>query len=200
MSRSNKQVQAFRAAAVSSLSVDPGVYALCDLDGTPIYVGHSTDSITARVARHLTSARSDVIANRLVDIWEIAYVRFWVQPGADKATIEELEANTINYYNDKSPIFNGKISAKPASYMTFAPGEYQTVPVLPPDELEERRDFSERLVRQHAHVNSLLHHMLEVKNNTELRRVYNLHVKRLHAMATNFLSMHGEGAAQADLF
>lgn len=200
MGKSNKQIQAFRAAAVSSLSVDPGVYALCDLDGTPIYVGHSTDSITARVARHLTSARSDVIANRLVDIWEVASVRFWVQPGADKATIEELEANTINFYNEKSPIFNGKISAKPASFLKFTPAEYESVFVLPPEEIEDRLDFSDRLVRQHAHVNSLLHHMLEVKNNTELRRVYNLHVKRLHSMATNFLSMHGEGAAQADLF
>jgi excinuclease UvrABC nuclease subunit len=40
-----------------------GVYALCGLDGVPIYVGQSKDRIRARVRRHLTFARSDIIAN-----------------------------------------------------------------------------------------------------------------------------------------
>ena len=30
------------------------------------------DGIRSRVARHLTSARSDIIANRQIDVWEIA--------------------------------------------------------------------------------------------------------------------------------
>ena len=52
-----------------------GVYVLCDLDGVPIYVGQSKDGIRARVRRHLTSARSDIIANRQIDPWEIAFVQ-----------------------------------------------------------------------------------------------------------------------------
>ena len=58
---------AFRRRAVRTLINDIGCYALCDLDGVPIYVGQSTDGIRARVLRHLTSARSDIIANRQVD-------------------------------------------------------------------------------------------------------------------------------------
>jgi hypothetical protein len=55
-----------------------GCYVLCDLDEVPIYVGQSVDGIRARVRRHLTSARSDIIANRQIDVWEIAYV--WAYP------------------------------------------------------------------------------------------------------------------------
>ena len=46
----------------------------------PIYVGQSVDGIRSRVNRHLTSARSDIIANRQIDVWEIAWV--WAYPVA----------------------------------------------------------------------------------------------------------------------
>jgi excinuclease UvrABC nuclease subunit len=62
----------FRKRAVQQLPRETGVYALCDLDQVPIYVGQSKDGIRSRVARHLTSARSDIIANRQIDVWEIA--------------------------------------------------------------------------------------------------------------------------------
>ena len=65
----------FRYRAVRTLTNKIGVYVLCDLDDVPIYVGQSTDGIKARVQRHLTSARSDLIANRQIDVWEIAWVR-----------------------------------------------------------------------------------------------------------------------------
>ena len=56
----------FRQKALSKLTDEIGVYALCDLDEVPIYVGQSIDGIRSRVRRHLTSARSDIIANRQV--------------------------------------------------------------------------------------------------------------------------------------
>ncbi len=66
-----------RKKAAKGVPASIGVYALCDLDGVPIYVGTSEDGIRARVNRHITSARSDVIANRMVDVWEIASVMCW---------------------------------------------------------------------------------------------------------------------------
>ena len=60
---------AFRKNALRELTNEIGVYTLCDLDGVPIYVGQSVDGIRARVNRHLTSARSDIIANRQIDVW-----------------------------------------------------------------------------------------------------------------------------------
>lgn len=65
---------AFRRRALRTLTNVVGCYVLCDLDAVPIYVGQSVDGIRKRVNRHLTSARSDIIANRQVDVWEIAWV------------------------------------------------------------------------------------------------------------------------------
>ena len=62
---------------------------LCDFDQAPIYVGQSVDGIRSRVNRHLTSARSDIIANRQIDVWEIAWV--WAYPVKGKAEIGALE-------------------------------------------------------------------------------------------------------------
>ena len=59
----------FRKNAVRTLTNQIGVYVLADLDNVPIYVGQSKDGIRSRVARHLTSARSDIIANRQIDVW-----------------------------------------------------------------------------------------------------------------------------------
>lgn len=68
-------IQKYREKQMRTLTNKIGVYVLCDLDGIPIYVGQSKDGISKRARRHLTSARSDVIANRQVDPWEIAYIR-----------------------------------------------------------------------------------------------------------------------------
>lgn len=79
----------FRRQAVRTLTNQIGCYVLCDLDQVPIYVGQSIDGIRSRVNRHLTSARSDIIANRQIDVWEIAWV--WAYPVRDKAQIGLLE-------------------------------------------------------------------------------------------------------------
>lgn len=79
----------FRRRAVRSLTSRIGCYVLCDLDRAPIYVGQSIDGIRARARRHLASARSDIIANRQIDVWEIAYV--WTYPVEDRSDIASIE-------------------------------------------------------------------------------------------------------------
>src|SRR5437868_8492892 len=86
-------LQKYRRNQLSQLTAEIGVYALCDLDEVPIYVGQSVDGIRARVRRHLTSARSDVIANRQLDVWEIAFV--WAWPVADKRKLKPKGKVTI---------------------------------------------------------------------------------------------------------
>jgi hypothetical protein len=44
-----------------------------ELDQVPIYIGQLVDGVRSRVNRHLTSARSDAIANRQIDVWEVAW-------------------------------------------------------------------------------------------------------------------------------
>ncbi|MGO8831336.1 MAG: GIY-YIG nuclease family protein, partial [Roseiarcus sp.] len=96
----------FRQRALSSLTDDIGVYALCDLDQVPVYVGQSVDGIRSRVRRHLTSARSDIIANRQVDVWEIAYV--WAWP-TTREVIPLLEARLFHEFDAQKTLMNGTI-------------------------------------------------------------------------------------------
>src|ERR1700690_597726 len=104
---------AFRRKAVRSLTNQIGCYALCDLDQVPIYVGQSVDGIRARVNRHLTSARSDIIANRQVDVWEIAWV--WTYPVANKEDIGAIEDALFHEFHPKSALMSGKVPKPPAS-------------------------------------------------------------------------------------
>jgi excinuclease UvrABC nuclease subunit len=95
----------FRKDAVATLTGQIGVYVLCDLDNIPVYVGQTNDGIRKRVQRHLTSARSDVIANRQIDVWEIAFV--WEYPVEEKTDLDPLEATLFHNFNSKSRLMNG---------------------------------------------------------------------------------------------
>ena len=173
----------FRRRKASDIPSDIGVYALCDLDQVPIYVGQSRDGIRARVRRHLTSARSDVIANRQIDVWEIAYV--WGWPVAAKADLDPLEAYLFHEFNDVVPLMNGSIPARPEAPPTL-PNKVR-VQVMENEEVKIRQDPALRLPRQVQHFGRLVDHILNVKDSAELRRSLVAHYDRLTAYYEKFL-------------
>ncbi len=166
---------AFRKRAVSTLTTRIGVYVLCDLDNVPIYVGQSKDGIRMRVARHLTSARSDIIANRQVDVWEIAYV--WAYPVDSKAGIDSLEAQLFHAFNPESPLMNGTVPAIGGDDPVPIPE--QVVQVMSNGEIRERKDASQRLPRQAQHYAQIVDHFVAVKNSPQIARAMNAHFQRL---------------------
>jgi hypothetical protein len=165
----------FRKQALKGLPTQRGVYVLCDLDNVPMYVGQSRDGIRQRVARHLTSARSDIIANRQIDVWEIAYV--WAYPVDAKEEISRLEAYLFNFYNPKSQLMNG--SLLPPSVIDATLPESVTVQVMSDHEIFSKRDPSQRLPRQATHYAQLVDHFLTVKNSTHISRAMSAHFARL---------------------
>src|SRR5277367_2863270 len=138
----------FRRRAVRTLTNEIGCYALCDLDQVPIYVGKSVDGIRARVRRHLTSARSDIIANRQIDVWEIAWV--WAYPVENSSQISQTEAALFHEFHRRSPLMNGKTPAPPLQAVPL-PQPAQRVQVMVDAEIAEKRDPSLRLPRQAEH-------------------------------------------------
>jgi hypothetical protein len=54
-----------------------GVYAFYDHDGEPIYVGQTNEQLRVRVRRHLTNQRTDAVAMRVLDIFEVAELEMW---------------------------------------------------------------------------------------------------------------------------
>src|SRR5690625_1512826 len=51
-----------------------GVYAFYDYDGEPIYVGQTKEGLATRIRRHLTNQRTDAVAMRILDTFEVAEV------------------------------------------------------------------------------------------------------------------------------
>jgi hypothetical protein len=176
---------AFRKEALKSLTNVIGVYALCDLDAVPIYVGQSVDGIRARVNRHLTSARSDIIANRQIDVWEIAFVKAW--PVERVADIPWLEALLFKAFDAEKALMNGSIPQLDGDMPTSIPEPAQTIQVMSDEDTKVRRDPTLRLPRQIEHIGRLVDHILSVKDSAQLRRSLAAHFKRLDAYRSAFL-------------
>ncbi|MEJ2855030.1 MULTISPECIES: GIY-YIG nuclease family protein [unclassified Saccharothrix] len=54
-----------------------GCYAFYDYDGEPIYVGQTNERLRARVRRHLSNQRTDAVAMRILDVFEVAEMELW---------------------------------------------------------------------------------------------------------------------------
>lgn len=166
----------FRKRALRALTNQIGVYTLSDLDNVPIYVGQSKDGIRSRVHRHLTSARSDIIANRQIDVWEIGYV--WAYPVKDKSELDLLEAALFHRFDATSKLMNGATPQKPSSAVAI-PEPAQIVQVMSDEDIEERRDPTQRLPRQAGHYAQIVGHFLAVKNSNQIAQAMDAHFERL---------------------
>ncbi|MFZ2235618.1 MAG: GIY-YIG nuclease family protein [Dokdonella sp.] len=167
---------AFRRRAVRQLTNDIGCYVLCDLDEVPLYVGQSVDGIRSRVNRHLTSARSDIIANRQIDVWKIAWV--WAYPVTHRSAIGKLEDALFHEFDGKSALMNGKVP-KQSNHVLELPKPSQRIQVMSDEEITEKRDPALRLPRQAEHYSQIIGHFLAVKNSKEIAGAIQAHFERL---------------------
>ena len=63
-----------------------GCYAFYDYDGEPIYVGQTNERLRTRVRRHLTNQRTDAVAMRILDVFEVAELELWPLWDFDEVT------------------------------------------------------------------------------------------------------------------
>jgi hypothetical protein len=186
---------AYRRKQVKTLTNETGCYVLCDLDSIPIYVGQSRDGIRSRVNRHLTSARSDIIANRQVDVWEIAYV--WAYPVVTPSEIDLLERALFHEFHSKSALMNGKVPPPLTSPFTIPPPT-QKIQVMEQREVDEKKDPALRLPRQAEHYSQIVSHFLAVKNSKEIAGAMQAHFERLQKYHGRLLGtatdVEGDGA------
>lgn len=185
----------FREKAVAAVSSQIGVYALCDLDKAPIYVGQSRDGIRARVRRHLTSARSDIIANRQIDVWEIAWVLTWPVDARDQ--INALEAQLFHWFDKQSPLMNG--TAPKAPFNLEPPrAPQQEIQLVSDEQIERRRDPIQRLPRQIEHYSQIVGHFLVVKDSSQIQRSMRAHFERLAKYHASLMSQIGSNDQTGD--
>ena len=192
MDTSQVNLQGYKRLQIRNLPDVAGVYALCDLDAVPIYVGQAKSSrdasIRKRVQRHITSARSDIIANRQLDVWEVGYVWAWSE--SEPTARLELEAQLFHLFDRRSQLVNGSVPRMPQHPLGETP-ESVRVQVLPDDVLQVRRDPAIRFPRQAQQFNQLLDYILNTQDKQHLRRALRVHHARLTHHLRHFLGTHG---------
>lgn len=160
-----------------------------------MYVGQSKDGIRSRVARHLTSARSDIIANRQIDVWEIGWV--WAYPVKTIDELDPLEALLYHSFDPKSQLMNGTVPARPRS-LKGIPKPSQKIQVMNDQEMLAKRDPVQRLPRQAAHYAQIVGHFLEVKDSKEIARAMAAHFQRLDRYHRTLLGFADPAAGDDD--
>lgn len=90
-----------------------GVYAFYDYDGEPIYVGQTKESLRTRIRRHLTNQRTDAVAMRILDIFEVAEVEMWPLWELTDAPAAEAQQmlNAVEYSAYLKAIENSRFKA-----------------------------------------------------------------------------------------
>ncbi|MFG1743652.1 GIY-YIG nuclease family protein [Micromonospora chalcea] len=178
-----------------------GVYAFYDYDGEPIYVGQTLESFGSRVGRHMTGQRSDTLAYRILDPFEVAKVQLWPteylrSDPAKHAKLNAIEYSAYRWAIDQSKyhaILNEKIP--PISDLVELPPSY-CFNLIPEDLREDREHPDVRIARRAetlARVSAVAHERGEVSPG--LRRVIVIQAIRLADLAAARLA-YAEGRAR----
>ncbi|RLP73203.1 GIY-YIG nuclease family protein [Mycetocola tolaasinivorans] len=170
-----------------------GVYAFYDYDGEPIYVGQTNEKLRTRIRRHLTGQRTDAVAMRILDVFEVAEVEVWPLwelegvSGRDSTSCRLLDAYEYTAYLDAiersrfRAILNEKIP--PVSPTVTLPASLRWSVVT--DAVREERGHADIRIARRAETVSRLaavaHERGEVSDG--LRRVLVVQAVRLAFLA-----------------
>jgi hypothetical protein len=182
-----------------------GVYAFYDYDGEPIYVGQTNELLRTRVRRHLTNQRTDAVAMRVLDIFEVAAVELWPlwelegvgkKDEDAKARLNEVEYAAYVQAIEKSrfrAILNEKIP--PVSELVELPPSVRSS-LVGEVALDERRHPDVRLARRAETISRLAAVARERGEVSDgLRRVLVIQAVRLtYLAAARYAETLGEEA------
>lgn len=208
-------VQGFRARLADGLAnFDPasgktlnkciGVYAFYDFDGEPIYVGQTWEDFGTRVGRHLRGQRSDTLAYRILDPFEVAEIELFPADflRADPGKRQKLDAIEYSVYcaaiekskygailNEKIPPISERVPLPPSFRWGLIPENFR----------EEREHPDVRIARRAetlSRVAAVAHERGEVSPG--LRRVIVVQAVRLADLAAARLAyVEGRGRPSA---
>ncbi len=74
-----------------------GVYAFFDYDGEPIYVGQTNEQLRVRIRRHLTNQRTDAVAMKVLDPFEVFEIEIWPLPHFEGQDMSAAIARRLNW-------------------------------------------------------------------------------------------------------
>jgi hypothetical protein len=184
-----------------------GCYAFYDYDGEPIYVGQTNERLRTRVRRHLTNQRTDAVAMRILDVFEVADLELWPLwdyegvPRSDPDALQHLDSVEYSAYlkaietSRFKAILNEKIP--PVSPVLALPPS-KRFPLISQETRRERGHPDVRIARRAETISRLAavaHERGEVSDG--LRRVLVIQAVRLAYLAAVRLA-YVEGRPEPD--
>ncbi len=193
-------VQGFRTLLTNALNtVDPasgkklngciGVYTFYDYDGEPIYVGQTTEDFGTRIGRHLRGQRSDTLAYRILDPFEVAEMELYPLEDLRSDPQKRAKIDAVEYSAYVDAIENSKYKAilnekiPPVSQSVALPNSFR-FSLIPENMRDDREHPDVRIARRAetlARVAAVAHERGEV--SAGLRRVIVIQAVRLADLA-----------------
>lgn len=179
-----------------------GVYAFYDYDGEPIYVGQTNEQLRVRVRRHLTNQRTDAVAMRVLDVFEVAELQvwpLWELEGEPDRSVWKARLDAVEYSAYVQAIQDSRFKAilnekiPPISDPVPLPQGYRYSLVAATDE-SERRHPDVRIARRAETISRLAAVARERGEVSDgLRRVLVIQAVRLtYLAATRYAEALGE--------
>lgn len=178
-----------------------GVYAFYDYDGEPIYVGQTNERLRTRIRRHLTNQRTDAVAMRVLDIFEVAELEMWPLWELEDQTKEVAQSrlDQVEYSAYVKAIQNSRFRAilnekiPPVSPVVELPQSFR-FPLVADEQLDERRHPDVRIARRAETISRLAAVARERGEVSDgLRRVLVIQAVRLtYLAAARFAESSGE--------
>lgn len=167
-----------------------GVYLFVDYDGEPIYVGQTRENLRTRIRRHLTNQRTDAVAMRVLDPFEVAEIEmwpFWDLDGLPQSEIKEtLQKAEFTVYQAalRDSQFNAVLNEGeiPAADTIVLPASVRGT-ILPVGSRLQREHPDIRLARRARTIADLARVISERRVSTGIRRTLWVQAQRLEFLA-----------------
>lgn len=176
-----------------------GIYAFFDYDGEPIYVGQTNERIRTRIRRHLTNQRTDAVAMKVLDPFEVLEIEVWPLAQYEERSTADAEAkahlNWLEYDVFQRLLaqshFNAVLNEKDP--LAVAQGTFQRPSSvrgkIVSDEVLKLRKHSDTRIARRAETLSLLAKVISERQvQIGLRRTLLTQARRLAALAEKRLA------------
>jgi len=164
-----------------------GVYAFYDYDGEPIYVGQTVEKLRVRIRRHLTNQRTDAVAMKVLDPFEVAEIEMWpffdLAPDDVRSTLDAAEFTVYEKVLSESS-FRAVLNEKgiPKSKKLKLPPSTRSS-IIPKGIYAARKHADVRIARRTSTIAALARVISERSVASGLRRTLLTQARRLEALA-----------------
>ena len=167
-----------------------GVYLFVDYDGEPIYVGQTREKLRTRIRRHLTNQRTDAVAMRVLDPFEVAEIEMWPFWELGELPTEEIKATlqkaefTVYQRALQDSKFNAVLNeGEIPEAATIALPESVRGTILPVGSRLQREHPDVRLARRARTIADLARVISERRVSSGIRRTLWVQAQRLEFLA-----------------